>query len=197
MEEAAYTTMTSQMEASWRTGGVPPRTGNASHGRVPINVYPAKDGYVAMNLAVEEHWHSLLAAMGRDDLRDDPRFNSPAARLKNREATDALIAAWTGTLPKMEIFAIAKERRIPLAPVRDVDEVMHDRHMHERGFLVEIDHDEIGPVTVPTSPLRYHGADPVETRPSPKLGQHNGEIYGGWLGLSQAEIAALKAEGAI
>jgi crotonobetainyl-CoA:carnitine CoA-transferase CaiB-like acyl-CoA transferase len=197
MQEAAYPTLTSQLEAYWRTGAVPPRTGNASHNRVPINVYPAKDGYVAMNLAVEEHWHNLLAAMGREDLRDDPRYSSPPARVENRELVDATIAAWTQTLPKMEIFAIAKQRRIPLAPVREVDEVMHDRHMHERGFLDDIVHDEIGPITVPTSPLRFHGADRRRTTPSPKLGQHNADVYGGWLGLSAGEIADLQAGGVI
>jgi len=100
-----------------------------------FSVYPTKDGYVAMNIAVEEHWHNLLSAMGREDLRDDPRFADNAARVANREATDALVAAWTRTLGKMEAFAIAKRHRIPLAPVRDVDEVMRDRHMHERGML--------------------------------------------------------------
>jgi len=197
MQEAAYATLTSSLEAYWQSGKVPPRTGNASHGRVPINVYPTNDSYIAMNLAVEEHWHSLLKAMGREDLRDDPRFNSPAARLAHRGETYALIAAWTQTLGKMEIFAVAKRHRIPLAPVRDVNEVMHDPGMHERGFLAEIEHDEIGRVTVPTSPLRFHGADPVPLVPSPKLGQHNAEIYGGWLGLSQNEIAALKSDAVI
>ncbi|HTZ36947.1 MAG TPA: CoA transferase [Stellaceae bacterium] len=197
MQEAAYSTLTSQLEAYWSSGAVPPRTGNASHGRVPINVYRAKDGWVAMNLAVEEHWHNLLAAMGREELRDDPRFSSPAARLAHRADTDALVEAWTGTLGRMEIFAIAKSRRIPLAPVRTVDEVMHDPAMHERGFLDDIVHDEIGPITVPTSPLRFHGADRRKTAPSPKLGQHNADIYGGWLGLSVDEIAALKRDGVI
>ncbi len=117
--------------------------------------------------------------------------------LRHREETDGLIAAWTQTLGKMEIFAVAKRMRIPLAPVREVDEVMHDRHMHERGFLEDIVHDEIGPVTVPTTPLRVHGADPLETLPSPKLGQHNAEIYGGWLGLSGKEIAELREGGVI
>src|ERR1043166_9214377 len=98
MQEAAYATLTSPLEAYWQSGKVPPRTGNASHGRVPINVYPTNDGYVAMNLAVEEHWHSLLAAMGREDLRDDPRFLDHAARVAHREETDALIAGWTQTL---------------------------------------------------------------------------------------------------
>lgn len=197
MQEAAYATLTSQLEAFWQTGRVPPRTGNASHGRVPINVYPTKDGYVAMNLAVEEHWHSLLKAMGREELRDDPRFANNAARVKHREETDGLIADWTRTLGKMEVFAVAKRHRIPLAPVRDVGEVMRDPHMHERGFLANIDHDEIGPITVPNSPLRYHGADPPEAIPSPKLGQHNDEIYGGWLGLSASEIVDLKQAGTI
>src|SRR4029078_2022786 len=197
MQEAAYATLTSQLEAFWQTGKVPPRTGNASHGRVPINVYPTKDGYIAMNLAVEEHWHSLLTAMGREELRGDPRFDSPAARVENREETDGLIADWTRMLGKMEVFSIAKRHRIPLAPLRDVGEVMHAPHMHERGFLADIEHDEIGPVTVPNSPLRYHGADPVEALPSPKLGQHHDEIYGRWLGAQAGEIKALKQSGVI
>ena len=197
MEEAAYPTLTSQLEAYWRSGKVQPRTGNASHGRVPINVYPTNDGYVALNVAVEAHWHNLLKAMGREELRDDARFSTPAARVENRELVDGAIAAWTRTLGKMEIFAIAKRMRIPLAPVREVDEVMNDAHMHERGMLEWIEHDEIGRLVVPNSPLRFHGADKVATTPSPKLGQHNAEIYGGWLGLSASEIADLRTGGVI
>ena len=141
-------------------------------------------------------------ALGREGvpmlmMRDDPRFADNAARVANREATDAVVAAWTRTLGKMEVFAIAKRHRIPLAPVRDVDEVMQDRHMHERGMLEWIEHDEIGRIVVPTTPLRIHGADPVDTVPSPKLGQHNREIYGDWLGLSDAEIAALEEDSVI
>ena len=66
-----------------------------------------------------------------------------------------------------------------------------------RGMLKWIEHDEIGHIVVPTSPLRFHGADPVDTQPSPKLAQHNTEIYGGWLGLSAAEIAELEQSGVI
>jgi CoA:oxalate CoA-transferase len=197
MQEAAYATLTSHLEAYWHSGTVPPRTGNRSHARSPLNVYPTNDGYVAMNIAVEEHWHHLLTAMGREDLRDDPRFKTNADRVAHMDETDAAVAAWTQTLGKMEVFAITKRYRIPCAPVRDVGEVMHDPHMHERGMLEWIDHDEIGRIVVPTSPLRFHGVDKVATIPSPKLGQHNGEIYGGWLGLSQDEIAELRQSGVI
>jgi crotonobetainyl-CoA:carnitine CoA-transferase CaiB-like acyl-CoA transferase len=50
---------------------------------------------------------------------------------------------------------------------------------------------------VPTTPLRLHGAERVPTRPSPTIGQHNEEIYGGWLGLSSDEIVALRQQGVI
>ena len=50
---------------------------------------------------------------------------------------------------------------------------------------------------VPTTPLRLHGTDKVETGPSPTIGQHNNEIYGGWLGLSAGEIGELREGGVI
>jgi len=56
MQEAAYTTLTSHLDAYWQSGSVPPRAGNRSHSRSPLNVYPTNDGYVAINVAVEEHW---------------------------------------------------------------------------------------------------------------------------------------------
>ena len=72
-----------------------------------------------------------------------------------------------------------------------------DAHMRARGMLETVDHPDLGPVVLPTTPLRLHGTDIAPSRPSPRVGQHNDEIYGGWLGLSAAEIAGLKAEGAI
>jgi hypothetical protein len=64
---------------------------NRSPSRSPLNVYPTNDGYVAINVAVGEHWHRLLAAMGREDLRDDPRFKTNAARVAHIGETDALV----------------------------------------------------------------------------------------------------------
>src|SRR5260370_17485739 len=52
MQEAAYATLTSQLHAYVETGNVPPRTGNASHGRVPFNVYPTNDCYVTIHIPV-------------------------------------------------------------------------------------------------------------------------------------------------
>jgi CoA:oxalate CoA-transferase len=199
MEEAVYPTLASNLGFLYTSDGiVPPRTGNRHGGLAiaPYNVYPAKDGYVAIICVVETHWRNLLAAMGREDLADDPRFADNAKRVENLAATDAVVEEWTRSLGRDAIFAATRQHRVPSAPVRDLREVMNDRHMHERGMLERIRHPELGDIVVPTSPLRFHGADKLETTPSPRLGQHNDEIYGA-LGLSAEEIVTLKRDGVI
>ena len=199
MQETVYSSLAASFEYTHRTGQPPPRTGNRQAGlsSAPYNVYPCADGHVAIHIVTEGHWRNLLKAMGREELADDPRFATNADRIAHMDETDALVAAWTQALDKMEIFARTKALRVPCAPVRTAPEVMHDKHMHERGMLVEINHPELGPITVPTTPLRLHGLGKAPAGPSPTIGQHNAEIYGTWLGHSASEMAGLKAAGVI
>jgi CoA:oxalate CoA-transferase len=198
MQETVYPSLAASFEYYHRTGQPPPRTGNRQAGlsTAPYNVYPAADGHVAIHIVTEGHWRNLLQVMGREDLADDPRFKTNADRIAHMDETDAVVSQWTRTLPKMTVFARAKANRVPCAPVRTAPEVMHDAHMHQRGMLVDVEHPELGPITVPTSPLRLHGLGLAPAVASPRVGQHNAEIYGGWLGLSDGEVAALQAEGA-
>jgi crotonobetainyl-CoA:carnitine CoA-transferase CaiB-like acyl-CoA transferase len=199
MQETVYSSLAASFEYYHRTGNPPPRAGNRQAGlsSTPYNVYPAADGHVAIHVVTEGHWKNLIRAMGREELGDDPRFVTNADRVTHMDETDAVVAEWTRTLPKMEVFARLKAGRVPAAPVRTAPEVMHDPHMHERGMLVDIEHPELGPITVPTTPLRLHGLGKAPAGPSPKVGQHNDEIYGAWLGLSAAKLSALKEEGVI
>jgi CoA:oxalate CoA-transferase len=200
MQEAICPTLVANLATLHSSKGkVPTRTGNR-HGSLsvaPYNVYSTKDGFVALICEVDDHWHNLATAMGREELKDDPRFATAAARVKNIGETDTMVQSWTKSLGKWEVFASARQHRFPAAPVRELNEVINDLHMHERGMLQEINHPEIGRITVINSPMRFHGTESVETIPSPRHGQHNAEIYGDWLGLSPAEIAALIHTGVI
>jgi CoA:oxalate CoA-transferase len=199
MQETVYPTLAASYDYYYRTGEIPPRTGNRQSGlnSAPYNVFPTADGHVAIHIVTEAHWQNLLKAMGREELAEDSRFATNAARVAHMDETDALVEAWTRTLGKMEVFARTKAYRVPCAPVRTAPEVMNDPHMHERGMLERIDHPELGEIVVPATPLRLHGTDKVEAGASPTIGQHNVEIYSGWLGLSSAEIAELKDSGVI
>jgi crotonobetainyl-CoA:carnitine CoA-transferase CaiB-like acyl-CoA transferase len=86
---------------------------------------------------------------------------------------------------------------VPAAPVRDLTEVLADRHLHERGYLVEVDHPEMGTVTLPRSPIRYEGSPMPSLVPSPALGQHTAEVLDEWLGLGPSEVADLRSAGAV
>jgi CoA:oxalate CoA-transferase len=199
MQETVYPSLASSYDYHLRTGKVPPRAGNRQAGlaSAPYNAFQTKDGWVAIHVVTEAHWRNLLQAMGRADLLEDSRFSTNPARTENMTATEALVTAWTIGLDTNEIVAAAKRYRIPVAAVRNAIEVMNDPHMHERGMLQRIDHPSLGPVILPNSPLRLHGSDRVEPVPSPLLGQHNVEVYGGWLGLGAEEVAALRRAGAI
>ncbi len=200
MQESVYPALASNLSFLYNSNGdLPPRTGNRHGGLAiaPYNVYATADGHIAIITVKEEHWIGLLDAMNRDDLKTDPRFQTNALRVEHMPTVDGLVEAWSKTLPKADVFKLLRNHRVPSAPVRDLREVMHDPHMHQRGMLETIDHPELGRIVVPTSPLRYHGADKVETTPSPSVGQHNSEVYGGWLGLSEREIETLKADGVI
>jgi crotonobetainyl-CoA:carnitine CoA-transferase CaiB-like acyl-CoA transferase len=199
MQETVYPTLASSYDYHLRTGKVPPRAGNRQAGMsaAPYNAFPTQDGHVAIHVVTEGHWQNLLKAMGRTDLADDPRFRSNPDRTANMAETEALVTAWTTSLPKAEVVAAAKRYKIPCAPVRNAIEVMNDAHMHERGMLERIDHPSLGPIVVPNSPLRLHGADRVPPIASPRLGQHNQDVFGTWLGLGEEGVAALQADGAI
>ena len=199
MQETVYPSLASSYDYFFRTGKAPPRAGNRQAGlsSAPYNAFPTTDGHVAVHVVTEEHWPNLLRAMGREDLLDDPRFQTHPLRAANMEATEAVVAAWAKDKTKHEAAAILKKARVPGAPVRNAMEVMNDAHMHERGMLQHVDHPSLGDVILPNSPLRLHGADRPDPVPSPSLGQHNQEVYGDWLGLGADGVAALKREGAI
>ena len=200
MQETVYASLASNLSFLYNSKGeLPPRTGNRHGGLTisPYNVYPTRGGHIAIITVTEEHWQGILDTIGRQDLKTDPRFGSNPERVKRMDAVDAMVEDWTKTLSRDDAITALRRHRVPCAPVRDLREVMHDPHMHQRGMLEHIDHPELGDIVVPTSPLRFHGADKVATTPSPKVGQHNDEVYGGWLGFSADDIADLRKCGVI
>ncbi len=197
MLDAVYPSLSSSLGMHFGSGGdVPPRTGNRHGGlaEAPYNVYPASDGYIAIICVGDTHWRSLLTAMRREDLADDPRFASLGDRVAHIDAVDALVGDWTRTQSKEALFAHLLRHRVPCAPVRSLDEVVHDPHMHERGALQWQDHPQLGRIVVQHSPLRFAGSEPCELVPSRPLGADTQAVLADRLHLSPEAIAALRRD---
>jgi formyl-CoA transferase len=181
-------------------GGVPERTGNRHPALAiaPYNVYPTKDGHVAIFTASERHWHSVARVLGREDLLDNPDFASTPARAARMAEIDALVEAWTRSRGKDAVMAELTRAHVPCAPVRTAGEVVNDPHLLERGMWVDVEHPRRGKTRVPRSPIRLHGsaAGAVE-RAAPLLGQDTDRVLSELLGLGGDELAALHAAGVI
>ena len=196
MQESMYFTFSSAYTNWHHTRETPTRMGNGPLGlpMAPYNVYATKDGYLAIICVTEEHWQRLLREMGHADLQGDPRFANRAERARHRADVDALVGEWASGLTRDQAYEAARRARIPAAPVRDLLEVMEDRHMHERGMLERFEHRDLGTTVLPRSPLRFLDLPAPELASSPHAGEHNRDVYGGWLGLSDDGIAALERD---
>jgi crotonobetainyl-CoA:carnitine CoA-transferase CaiB-like acyl-CoA transferase len=199
MQESMYFTFASAYTNYHHTRRTPGPSGNGPLGApsAPYNVYATRDGYLAIICVTEEHWQRLLREMGHDELLDDPRFADRTARARHAAEVDALVGSWAASLTRDEAYRATRRARVPAAAVRDLVEVMEDPHMHERGMLQWFDHRELGRVVLPHSPLGFPETPREPLRASPSTGEHNREVYGRWLGLSDAELDALEGEGVI
>jgi CoA:oxalate CoA-transferase len=181
-------------------GAVPERTGNRhpALAMAPYNVYPTKDGYVAIFTASERHWHSIARVLGREDLLDNPAFASTPARAARMEEIDAMVEAWTRERGKEEVMAVLTRAHVPCAPVRTAREVVNDPHLLQRGVWVDVEHPRRGKTRVPISPIRLHGCAPAAVeRAAPLLGQDTDRVLAELLELSVDELTALHASGVI
>jgi formyl-CoA transferase len=179
-------------------GGVPERTGNRHPALAiaPYNVYPTKDGHVAIFTASERHWHSIARVLGREDLLDNPDYASTPARAAHMDEIDAMVEAWTLERGKNDVMQELTKAHVPCAPVRTAGEVVNDPHLHARGVWVDVEHPRRGTTRVPVSPIRLHGSAPGSVaRPAPLLGQDTDRVLGELLGLDADELATLHAAG--
>ncbi|HKI74806.1 MAG TPA: CoA transferase [Pseudomonadales bacterium] len=197
MQDAVLPTLATLIGAYYYKGReVQPRTDNRHPAltMAPYNVYPAADGHVSIICVRDSHWRSLTRAMGRHDLLEREDLARMADRASKMEEVDALVSEWTAPRGKQELLHAMQAEGVPSAVVRNVEEVLADRHLHDRGMLHDIHHPVLGDIVLLDSPLNVAFGDAVEPRLPPALGEHNSRVYGELLGLDKAALDELAAQ---
>jgi CoA:oxalate CoA-transferase len=199
MIESLYFVLTSEIAAYYRNGRLSERRGDKSPSQsIPYSRYLCKDGrYMVLMAVAETHWDNVLTVIGRDDLKGNPDYNSDVKRGAHEREINDMIEAWTKQRPRDDAVAAMRAHRVPASPVRDVAEVMNDPHMHQRGMLKHMQHPALGDIVLPQSPIHLSAYDMPAVQFYPELGEHNREVLGGLLGMSEDDIDALEAEGVI
>jgi len=195
MQEAILPTLVPHISAYYGMGIRQLREGNRGSGGVitPANAYPASDGWVMILAADNDRWRKLCVRMGKPELADDARYAKLSGRSENRDEIDRIIGEWTITRTRQQLMDELSANDVICGIVKELPEVMTDPHLFERGALLEVEHPQLGPMTIFTSPLRFGGKALKPRSLSPLLGADNNRVYGEELGLSADQIADLHA----
>ncbi len=177
------------------SGTVQRRQGNRYYFSHPNSVYACADGHVSLSVATEDQFERFCLMLGMPELREDPRFANNAARCANAQALDETVAPWFRHRRRDEVVALAQELRIPAAPVLNLGEVLSHPHLGERGFWQEVEHGALGRLRLPGPPVRL--GERATLGPAPAVGEHNRQVYGGWLALDEAQLERLRGAGVI
>jgi CoA:oxalate CoA-transferase len=174
------------------------RLGNRHWGVCPTNIYPASDGEVLIMVLTETHWRSLAKMMGHEDLIAKPEYRDHGTRMAVADQLDEIVSSWTRPQRRDDVIRILIETGVPCAPVREVEEVIADPEVTERGTLVHSTYPGRGDIKVAGSPVKLSAIAHEEiphSRP-PELGEHTEEVLAS-IGISRERIVQLREEGAI
>jgi formyl-CoA transferase len=176
-----------------------PRSGNASGGGQPGWAVKTKGGgandYIYV-IIQPPGWAEYMKLCGREELIDDPEWATPEARLPKLDQCFGIIEEWTMTKDKFEVMEILNERNVPCGPILSMKELAEEPSLRATGTVVEVDHPTRGKYLTVGQPIKLSDS-PAEVKRSPLLGEHTEEILSEVLGLSQDEIEATWASGAL
>ena len=200
MQESVANLIRQRYVAHYRDGKPTARRGNnAPPGAVPDGLYACAPGgpndYVFI-YAQPQMWPAVLAVMGRPELAQDARFATLEARWQNRDALNAIIAAWTRQKSKHEVMRLMAAAGVPCGACQDTGEVLADPHLKAREMIVDVDYPTRGTYQTVGCPVKLSASPAQVTRP-PLLGEHTDELLSSLCGLAPSDLRQLRDKGVV
>jgi crotonobetainyl-CoA:carnitine CoA-transferase CaiB-like acyl-CoA transferase len=168
--------------------------GSAHPSLIPFQVFPSADGWVVICCAKEALFRRVCRVLELDWMAEDDRFDSFAARARNREACVELLSERLRTRPTAEWIALLESAGVPCGPVNDVASAFRDPQAVARGVVQEYEHDQLGPVRAVRSPVRVAGHREPAAR-GPHRGEHTRAVLREACGYSDEQVDELAAAG--
>jgi benzylsuccinate CoA-transferase BbsF subunit len=171
------------------------RHGNHDPVMAPHECYKAagdEEKWVSIAVGTEAEWRAFCGAIGQPQLADDARFKTAALRKKNEAALDEIVTAWTSARDRWEAARILQAAGVAAFPAMSNKDLAEDRHFAQRGYLVELEHPEIGKRMHTGIPWTMSGT-PCEVRmPAPVRGADTEDVLKSLLGFTHDRIEQLR-----
>jgi len=203
MVEGALNAAAEQVIEFTASGRLLERDGNRSPDAAPQGLYACRGeaagavAWLALSVESDAQWSALRRLLGDPPWSADPALASHAGRQAAHDAIDAELRAFCAARDREALVEELVAAGIPAACVVDPRAIHLHPQMRARGFFEKPVHPVVGEVALPSVPFRCTGVERWLQAPAPTLGQHNRDVLGGLLGLSEAEIDALAADGVI
>lgn len=172
------------------------RWGTAHPSIVPYQSYKTKDGDILFGGGNDRLFGILSDGLGQPEWKTDSKFAVNAQRVANRIELDGSIEAITKQKTTKEWLNIFEGSGMPYSAVNDVQGTLNHEHTLARGMVKQMDHEACGPIKMVNTPVKYSESKPSIRSVPPMLGQHTDEVLRD-IGMSESQIEALKAEGAV
>jgi formyl-CoA transferase len=174
----------------------PRRMGNEFGFAVPASVFHCKDGPVYVGVLLDAHWKIMARTIGSPELADDPAFLTGRDRSRNRDACNAMLAAWLAERTRAEVIDLFERLGLAIAPVNSYTEAACDPQVAERDMLqpTTLEDGAIAPIV---GPVAKFSRTPTRIRTgAPALGSHTEEILEE-IGIDAGTRRALEENGVI
>ena len=165
-----------------------------------LDGFRANDGWFVLQVGREAQFASLAAILDRSDWLTDDRFSTRQGWVDHLEAViRPAVEKWAHGMTRDEACSLLAQSGLAAGPCLRDDEVVTDEHLRGRNMLVEMQRTDgvEQPVLIPNSPVRLSGASPRPDTRVPFLGEHTDEVLRQELHLTEAQLADLRAQGAI
>lgn len=173
------------------------RTGVGMPLGAPATIVPCRDGHVWMLALERGQWEGLCRVMGDPEWASLEMFQDMYVRAQNADIMYTFIQEWTAGHTKMEIMEKCQAAGCPITAVFTIAEAAGQPHLEARDYFVDVEHPDLGRVRNLGAPFKLPASPGGPSRPAPRLGQHNVEVYGSLLGRGTAEIEALRGRGVL
>jgi benzylsuccinate CoA-transferase BbsF subunit len=175
------------------------RTGNRHEAAAPHGAFPCRgeDRWVTITCMSDEHWHSLRRVLGEPAWMREPRFATLLGRKREEDALEALLAEATHAWDAEALMRALQAAGVPAGAVHSNETLLADPQLEHRGHFVYYDRPRIGRHVVQRSEFRLARAEAVRNRPAPFIGEDTRQVCRDFLGISDAEVEALIAEGVL
>ncbi|MEE9531812.1 MAG: CaiB/BaiF CoA-transferase family protein [Syntrophobacteria bacterium] len=179
------------------SGENPVRYGNAHPNIVPYEPFKTKTSYVALAVGNDQQWRAFCKLAGLEELAQDPKFATNAARVENRTELVPIVAARMLSKKAEEWLHLLEEAGIPCGPINTLDRVFSDPQVKARAMIEEVPHPTAGTVKLVGTPMKLSKTPCKTMLHPPLLGEHTDEILQDQLGFSPEQIQQLREKGAV